>query len=45
MVESTKLSSKYTPQYLKSMLNEYDGSRKIVFVLINESDEELTLMD
>jgi hypothetical protein len=45
MVESANLSSKYTHQYLKSMVNEYGGSRKIVFVLINESDKELTLMD
>ena len=38
MVESKKPSTKYDPSYFSGSIHPDDGSRKIVFVLVNESD-------
>ena len=45
MVESSQPSSKYTPSYLRSQVGGASGSRKIYFVLINESDQPLNFVD
>ena len=43
MVESARPSSKYDLNYFSSKL--YTGGRKIAFVLINESESPLTLVE
>ena len=46
MVESTRPSSKYTADYLEKQLYHFGGaSRTLICVLINESDQTLTLVD